>query len=108
MEEKRICFKQTRRVDRGEENGSQTFRISYYKRSLSKTAVSEIIGPPDLSPTGLIYENNCFSIVVCTMCFIETVHDKECIDKSVEQTELDLERAGFVKNWLNSVEIIRS
>ena len=42
------------------------------------------------------------------MCFTETVHDKECTDKSVEQTELDLERAGFVKNWLNSVEIIRS
>lgn len=47
------------------------------------------------------------SIVVYTMCFIETVHDKECMDKSVEQTEHDLERAGFVKNWLNSVEIIR-
>ena len=47
------------------------------------------------------------SIVVYTMCFIGTVHDKESIDKSVEQTEHDLERAGFVKNWLNSVEIIR-
>ena len=42
------------------------------------------------------------------MCFIETVHDKECIDKSVEQTEHDLESAGFAKNWLNSVEIIRA
>lgn len=36
------------------------------------------------------------------MCVIETVHDKECIDKSVEQTEHDLERAGFVKHWFNS------
>ena len=29
------------------------------------------------------------------MYFIETVRDKECIDKSVEQTEHDLERVGF-------------
>ena len=32
----------------------------------------------------------------------ETVHKKWCLDKSVGQTENDLER-GFVKQWLNSV-----
>ena len=32
----------------------------------------------------------------------ETVHDKWCLDKSVGQTENNLER-GFVKHCLNSV-----
>ena len=39
-----------------------------------------------------------------TICFNETVLDTRWLDKSVEQIESDLER-GFVKHWLNSVEI---
>ena len=40
----------------------------------------------------LAAQDKCFSS-------LETVHNKWCIDKSVGQTENDLER-GFIKHWL--------
>ena len=52
------------------------------------------------SLVGLFKKTN--ASLVYTICFNETVHDKWCLDKSVEQTERDLER-DFVKHWLNSV-----
>ena len=36
------------------------------------------------------------------VCFIEIVHDKWCLDKSVGENENGLER-GFVKRGLSSV-----
>ena len=41
---------------------------------------------------------------VFAICFIEILHDKWCLDKSVGQTENGLE-GGFVKHALNSVLI---
>ena len=42
------------------------------------------------------------AFLFCTICFNETVHHKWSLDKSVGQTENDLERS-FVKHWLKSV-----
>ena len=50
----------------------------------------------------MCYFKNINAFLVYTICFNETVHDNWCLDKSVRQTENDLER-GFVKHWLNSV-----
>ena len=53
--------------------------------------LSEIIGP-----------NQASVFPVYAICFIETVHDKWCLDKSGKQTENGLARSS-VKNGLNSV-----
>ena len=42
------------------------------------------------------------AFLVYTICINETFQDKWCLEKSVGQTENDLEH-GFVKHWLNSV-----
>ena len=57
----------------------------------------------DLQISSLVgYFKKANAFLVYTICFNDSVHDKWCLDKSVEQTESDLER-GFVKHWLNSV-----
>ena len=38
---------------------------------------------------------------VYAICFIEVVHDKWCLDKSVEQTENAWLKRGIVKRGLN-------
>ena len=54
------------------------------------------------SVLGYFKRTNAF--LVYSICFHKTVHDKWCLYKSVRITENDLER-GFVKQWLNSVQI---
>ena len=81
------------------ESRNSTGRL--FKRGLTKTAVQEIFGSPDLSSlVGQFKDINAF--LVYTICFHETVRDKWCLDQSVGQTGNYLER-GFVKHWLNSV-----
>ena len=57
----------------------------------------------DLQITLLVgYFKTTVALLVYSICFHETVHNKWCLRKSVRQTENGLERS-FVKQWLNPV-----
>ena len=57
----------------------------------------------DLQISSLVgYLKKISAFPVDEICFREIVHDKLCLDKSVEQIENGLER-GFAKPWLNCV-----
>ena len=71
-----------------------------FKQILTKAAVKENIGPPDLFPSVLFQEGKFFSSSPC--CFHKTIHNNWHLDKSAEQTVNSLKHR-FVKHWLNSV-----
>lgn len=59
-----------------------------------------MIGPPDFF-LSVVYLKKKSTFPVNDICFKEIVHDKLCLDKSVEQIKNGLER-GFAKPWLIS------
>ena len=71
-----------------------------FKRRLTQVAVKEIIGPPELF-LSVVYLKKKSTFPVDDICFKEIVHDKLCLDKSVEQIINGLE-LGFAKPWLIS------
>ena len=79
---------------------AQTFSVGYLNEVLLRPRFRKSL---DLQTSSLVrYFKKRNDFQVYAICFHETVYDKECLDKSVEQTENGLERS-FVKHLLNSV-----
>ena len=79
-----------------------THRTKYLNKVQLKPRFNESLNLQISSLVGCFKKIHVF--LVFSICFHKTVHNKWCLDKIIWQIENDLE-CGFVKHWLNFVEI---
>ena len=79
--------------------GHKLLRVGYLNKFLLKPRFKKSLGLQISSLVGQFKNINAFPVY--STCFNETVNNKWCLDKSVGQTENDLEPCS-VKQWLNS------